>query len=274
MRTAAAALDLVRPRSVEQALHSMAEDPALVPIAGCTDVFVGLNAGTLPVTRFLDLWGLDELRETGIRNGAISIGALATHTAIQESTAVTNRVPILAAACREIGGIQIQNRGTLGGNVANGSPAGDTLPVLAVADAVVVLRSASGERRVPFNSFFTGYRKTVRRPDELIVAFELPPVDDVQWFRKVGTRAAQAISKVVMAVVGGERPRVAIGSVAPTVLRCTKTEAALASGASFEDAARILEQEVQPIDDIRSTAAYRRRVCGNLLRRFGSDTAR
>lgn len=252
----------------------MADDPALVPIAGCTDVFVGLNAGTLPATRFLDLWALDELREIGIRNGAISIGALATHSMIQESTAVTNRVPILAAACREIGGIQIQNRGTLGGNVANGSPAGDTLPVLAVADAVVVLRSSSGERRVPFSSFFTGYRKTVRRLDELIVALELPPVDDVQWFRKVGTRAAQAISKVVMAVVGGERPRIAVGSVAPTVLRCTRTEAALAGGASFDDASRVLEDEVQPIDDLRSTAAYRRRVCGNLLRRFGSDTAR
>ena len=273
MRTATASLDLVRPRSVDQALRSIADDPALVPIAGCTDVFVGLNAGTFPATRFLDLWALEELREIGIRNGAISIGALATHTMIQESTAVTNRVPMLAAACREIGGIQIQNRGTLGGNVANGSPAGDPLPVLAVADAVVDLRSSSGERRVPFTSFFTGYRTTVRRPDELIVAFELPPVDDVQWFRKVGTRAAQAISKVVMAVVGGERPRIAVGSVAPTVLRCTKTEAALAGGASFDDASRVLEEEVQPIDDLRSTAAYRRRVCGNLLRRFGSDTA-
>lgn len=274
MRTAAAALDLVRPKSVEQALRAMADDPSLVPIAGCTDVFVGLNAGTFPGTRFLDLWPLEELREIGIRNGAIAIGALATHAMIQESAAVTNRIPILAAACREIGGIQIQNRGTLGGNVANASPAGDTLPVLAVADAVVVLRSASGERRVPFNAFFTGYRTTVRRPDELIVAFELPPIVDVQWFRKVGTRAAQAISKVVMAVVGGERPRIAVGSVGPTVIRCTKTEAAIAGGATFDEASHILEAEVQPIDDIRSTASYRRRVCGNLLRRFGADTGR
>ena len=274
MRTAAASLDLVRPRSVDDALRSIADDPSLVPIAGCTDVFVGLNAGTFAGTRFLDLWPLEELREIGIRNGAISIGALATHTAIQESPAVVSRVPILAAACREIGGAQIQNRGTLGGNVANGSPAGDTLPVLAVAEAVVVLRSATQERRIPFTSFFTGYRQTVRRPDELIVAFELPPLDQVQWFRKVGTRAAQAISKVVMAVVGGERPRVAVGSVAPTVIRCTRTEAALAGGATFDEASRILESEVQPIDDLRSTADYRRRVCGNLLRRFGTDTQR
>ncbi|HEY7408932.1 MAG TPA: FAD binding domain-containing protein [Gemmatimonadaceae bacterium] len=274
MRTAAASLDLVRPASVDDALRSIADDPSLVPIAGCTDVFVGLNAGTFAGTRFLDLWSLEELREIGIRNGAISIGALATHTAIQESSAVVSRVPILAAACREIGGVQIQNRGTLGGNVANGSPAGDTLPVLAVAEAVVVLRSATQERRIPFTSFFTGYRQTVRRPEELIVALELPPLDQVQWFRKVGTRAAQAISKVVMAVVGGERPRVAVGSVAPAVIRCARTEAALAGGATFDEASRIIESEVQPIDDLRSTADYRRRVCGNLLRRFGADTRR
>jgi xanthine dehydrogenase small subunit len=271
MRTAAAALDLVRPRSVDETLRLLSEDPSLVPLAGCTDLFVGMNAGTLSALRFIDLWSLDELREIGVRNGAISVGALATHTMIQQSPAIAHRVPILTAACREIGGIQIQNRGTLGGNVANGSPAGDTLPVLAVAEAIVVLQSLRGERRVPFTSFFTGYRQTVRKPDELIVAFELPSVDGVQWFRKVGTRAAQAISKVVMAVVGGERPRISIGSVAPTVIRCTRTEAALADGASMEDASRILEEEVQPIDDIRSTAAYRRRVCGNLLRRFGAD---
>ena len=274
MRTAAAALDLVRPRSLEETLRLLSDDPSLVPVAGCTDLFVGMNAGTLSAVRFIDLWPLDELRDVGVRNGAISIGALATHTMIQDSPAIVHRLPILAAACREIGGIQIQNRGTLGGNVANGSPAGDTLPVLAVAEAVVVLRSVRGERRVPFTSFFTGYRQSIRKADELIVAFELPAVDGVQWFRKVGTRAAQAISKVVMAVVGGERPRISIGSVAPTVIRCTRTEAALAGGASMEEASRILEDEVLPIDDIRSTAAYRRRVCGNLLRRFGADTAR
>ena len=269
MRTAAASLDLVQPRSVDEALRLMSAEPSLVPIAGCTDVFVGLNAGTLPATRYIDLWSLDELREIGVRNGALFIGALVTHSMVQDSAPIANRLPILAAACREIGGIQIQNRGTLGGNVANGSPAGDTLPVLAVAEATVVLRSVDGERRVPFTSFFTGYRTTVRRPNELIVAFEVPPLEGPQRFRKVGTRAAQAISKVVIAVSGGDRPRVAVGSVGPTVMRCTKTEAALAAGATFEEAARILESEVQPIDDIRSTADYRRRVCGNLLRRLG-----
>jgi xanthine dehydrogenase small subunit len=273
MRTSAASLELVRPESLDEALRLLHDNTSFVPVAGCTDLFVGLNAGTLRASRFLDLWALDELREIGVRDGAISIGALATHAMIQASSLVRARLPILASACREIGGAQIQNRGTLGGNVANGSPAGDTLPVLAAADAIVVLRDAQGERRVPFTAFFTGYRQTVRRPDELLVALELPPVARPQWFRKVGTRVAQAISKVVMAIVGHEQPRIAIGSVAPVVMRCRATEDALARGASVEDAARILEGEIQPIDDVRSTAAYRRRVAGNLLRRWGADVA-
>jgi CO/xanthine dehydrogenase FAD-binding subunit len=167
-----------------------------------------------------------------------------------------------------VGGPQIQNRGTVGGNIANGSPAGDSLPVLAAADAVVVLRDADGERRVPFNELYTGYRATVMRPGELIVSIEVPAVEGEQWFRKVGTRAAQAISKVVMAAVRGDRPRISIGSVAPPVLRLRGTEEALAGGASIEDAQAVLMREVTPIDDIRSTADYRRRVCANLLARW------
>ena len=113
---------------------------------------------------------------------------------------------MLVAAAREVGGVQIQNRGTIGGNIANASPAGDTLPVLAAADAVLVLRSVDGERRVPFTGFYTGYRTSVRRPDELVVAVEIAPIEGAQWFRKVGTRAAQAISKVVMAAVRSPAP--------------------------------------------------------------------
>jgi CO/xanthine dehydrogenase FAD-binding subunit len=251
----------------------MRDEQPLVPLAGCTDVYVSLNFGTLPAKRFIDLWPLDELKRIRLSEGALSIGALATYTAIIRSPLVRRRLPILAAAAREIGGVQIQNRGTLGGNIANGSPAGDTLPVLAVADASVVLASAAGERRVPFNSFYTGYRKSVLRPDELIVAVEVPRVPGCQWFRKVGTRAAQAISKVVMAGVRAERPRLALGSVAPTVVRLPLTEAALASGAPINEARRALESEIRPIDDLRSTAEYRRRVSGNLLEQFWSDTA-
>jgi CO/xanthine dehydrogenase FAD-binding subunit len=186
---------------------------------------------------------------------------------------VRRRLPILAEASRQVGSPQIQNRGTLGGNIANASPAGDTLPVLAVAEATVVLRRADGERRVPFGSFYTGYRQTVMRPDELIVAVEVPPLEGRQWFRKVGTRAAQAISKVVMAAVRAPHPRIALGSVAPTVVRAPRTEALLAAGGSLAEAQSVLLEEIQPIDDLRSTAAYRRRVSANLLAQFWSDTA-
>jgi CO/xanthine dehydrogenase FAD-binding subunit len=249
------------------------DEGPLVPLAGCTDVYVGLNFGTLAARQFLDLWSLDDLRAIRVSEGRLSIGALATYTEIIRSALVRRRLPILAAAAREIGGVQIQNRGTLGGNIANGSPAGDSLPVLAVADATLVLASAAGERRVPFNSFYTGYRKSVLRPDELIAAVEIPRVEGRQWFRKVGTRAAQAISKVVMAAVRSDRPRLSLGSVAPTVVRLPQTEAVLADGADIADARRALDAEIRPIDDLRSTAEYRRRVSGNLLEQFWRETA-
>ncbi len=242
------------------------------PLAGGTDVMVQIT-GEIgePPHRLLDIWRLDELRGISVDDDALVLGALTTYTEIIRSPAVQKHLPILAAAAREIGGVQIQNRGTLGGNIANGSPAGDTLPVLAVAEAVLVLRSSDGERRVPFNEFYTGYRATVMRPDELIVAVEVPPVEGEQWFRKVGTRAAQAISKLVMAAVRAPRPRLALGSVAPTVIRLPRTEEALASGASIRDAQLVVEEEIRPIDDVRSTAAYRRRVAANLLRRWWEE---
>ncbi len=244
----------------------------LTPLAGATDLYVAVNFGTLEATRFLDLWGLDPLRRITLRDDILRIGALATYTTLIRSRLVRRRLPILASAAREVGGMQIQNRGTLGGNVANGSPAGDTLPVLAVAEAAVMLRSVDEERRVPFGDFYTGYRATVRRPDELIVAFEIPPVEGRQWFRKVGTRAAQAISKVVMAAVRGPRPRIALGSVAPTVIRLSGVERALSQGASIDEALRRLDEDIHPIDDLRSTGAYRRDVAANLLRRLWSET--
>jgi xanthine dehydrogenase small subunit len=278
---------LFQPSSLDDALKMLRDEGPLVPMAGCTDLYVALNFGALADTRFLDLWPLDALKTIEERDGVLSIGALATHTDLIRSALVRRRLPMLAAAAREIGGVQIQNRGTLGGNVANASPAGDTLPVLAAVDATVVLRSAGATRRVPFTAFYTGYRQTVRRPDELIVGFEIPPVRGRQAFRKVGTRAAQAISKVVMAVVApsalrepqgrpehgrgaagsgrAEGVRIAVGSVAPTVVRARRTEAALAAGASIAEAQRLLAEEIAPIDDIRSTAAYRHRVTANLL---------
>ena len=273
---------LLQPRSLADALKMLRDEGPLVPMAGCTDLYVSLNFGTLKETRFLNLWGLDGLRTIVVRGDLLTIGALATHTDLIRSPLVRRRIPMLAAAAREVGGVQIQNRGTLGGNVANGSPAGDTLPVLAAADAIVVLRSAGETRRVPFTAFYTGYRQSVRRPGELIVGFEIPAIRGRQWFRKVGTRAAQAISKIVIAGVApaagsgpaGGSVRIALGSVAPTVVRATRTEAALAGGASLADARRILVEEIAPIDDIRSTAEYRRRVAANLLERFWTDAHR
>ena len=285
---------LLQPKSLADALKMLRDEGPLVPMAGCTDLYVSLNFGTLKDTRFLNLWGLDGLRAIEVRGDLLAIGALATHTDLVRSPLVRKRIPMLAAAAREVGGVQIQNRGTLGGNVANASPAGDTLPVLAAAEAVVVLRSASEMRRVPFTAFYTGYRQSVRRPGELIIGFEIPAIRGTQWFRKVGTRAAQAISKIVMAGVApsslqgrpghsrgatgagqaGGSIRIALGSVAPTVVRATRTEAALAAGATLEDAQRMLVDEIAPIDDIRSTAEYRRRVASNLLARFWTDAQR
>ena len=273
MRTAVSRLELLQPRSVKDALRMLRDDGRLTPLAGATDLYVALNFGTLENTRFLNLWSLESLRRITLRDDTLSIGALATYTSLIRSRLVRRRLPMLVSAAREVGGMQIQNRGTLGGNVANGSPAGDTLPVLAVAEAAVVLRSMDVERRVPFGEFYTGYRATVRRPDELIVAFEIPPVEGRQWFRKVGTRAAQAISKVVMAAVRGPRPRIALGSVAPTVIRVSGVERALAAGATMDDSVRRLDEDISPIDDLRSTGAYRRDVAANLLRRFWAETA-
>ncbi len=244
----------------------------LTPLAGATDLYVAVNFGTLTATRFVNLWGLEPLRRITLREGVLHIGALATYTALIRSRLVRRRLPMLVSAAREVGGLQIQNRGTLGGNVANGSPAGDTLPVLAAAEAIVVVRSVDGDRRIPFIEFYTGYRASALRPDELIVGFDVPTVEGRQWFRKVGTRAAQAISKVVMAAVRGPRPRIALGSVATTVVRLRGVEQALAAGASIDDAVRLLDEDIRPIDDLRSTAAYRRDVAANLVRRFWADT--
>ena len=273
MRTAISELNLRRAASVSDALELL-RDEQRTPIAGATDLYVALNFGTLAPRRFVDLWPLHELRQISMKQDTLVIGALATYTDVIGSPLVARHLPMLVEAARLVGGPQIQNRGTIGGNVANASPAGDSLPVFAAADATVVLRSATEERRVAFREFYTGYRATVMRPEELIVSIEVPPIDGTQWFRKVGTRAAQAISKVVVAAIRGDVPRVAFGSVGPTVVRAWEAERMLASGASIDDAADALTRDIAPIDDIRSTADYRQRVATNLLRRFWSETAR
>src|SRR5688500_17594882 len=236
-----------------------------MPLAGCTDVYVGLQFGTVKEQRFIDIWPLDELRGITVKDDLLRIGALTTYTELVESKVVTKRLPMLVAAAREVGGMQIQNRGTLGGNVANASPAGDTLPVLAAARASVILRSSEGQRTVPFESFYTGYRSSVRQPHELIVAIEFPAIDGRQWWRKVGTRRAQAISKVMIAGVRGAAVRVAFGSVGPSVTLARNAAAVLATGGSIGEARVALMKEISPIEDLRSTREYRARVGANLL---------
>jgi xanthine dehydrogenase small subunit len=135
---------LLEPKSLTDALKMLRDEGPLTPLAGCTDLYVSLNFGTLKDTRFLNLWGLKALGGIEVHDDVLSIGALATYTDLIRSPLIAKRLPMLAAAAREIGGVQIQNRGTIGGNVANASPAGDTLPVLAAVDAVVVLKSAAG----------------------------------------------------------------------------------------------------------------------------------
>jgi len=272
VRTAISSLELLEPKTLGTALKMLRTRGPLTPLAGCTDLYVMLNAGTLGAKRFLDLSRLGPLRRIRMEGETLVIGAMATHSDMIHSKHVRRMVPMLVSAAREVGGLQIQNRGTLGGNIANASPAGDTLPVLAAMDATIVLESVDGQRKVPFNAFYMGYRKSVMRPDELIVAVEIAPTPGRQWFRKVGTRAAQAISKIVMAAVRGAGVRVALGSVAATTIRLPKTEAALNDGGSIENAQRILLDEIRPIDDVRSTAAYRLRVAANLLGQFWAET--
>jgi len=272
MRTAVSTLDLRSASSLDDALRIL-RDEARTPIAGATDLFVALNFGTLAPRRFVDLWGIDELRGISARGDMLVLGGLTTYTAIIRSPLAAERLPMLVDAARQVGGPQIQNRGTIAGNIANGSPAADSVPVFAAADAVVVLKSINHERRIPITQFYTAYRASVMRADELIVAVEVPRVNGRQWFRKVGTRAAQAISKIVVAGVRGAAPRFALGSVAPTVVRAYATERALAEGASIQQAAMTLRREISPIDDVRSTAEYRRLVAERLLQRFWSETS-
>lgn len=259
----------IRPQSLADALQVYRTTPGCRPLAGGTDLMVMLHARTLrPAPQaVLDLWSLAELK--GIRqvNDVVEIGAAESYTGIIGSQDVQRHLPALVAAARTIGAAQIQNRGTLGGNLANASPAGDTLPVLLAYDAVVV----TDRRAIPIDTFFTGYRTTALASDELITAVRFPLGRQVA-FRKVGTRAAQAISKVVMAV-SRSPARVAIGSVAEVPLRARRAEAALERN-DIEGAIAAVGDDIRPIDDVRSTAAYRRAVTQNVLRELLDAFAR
>jgi CO/xanthine dehydrogenase FAD-binding subunit len=230
--------------------------------------------------RVIDLLGIPELR--GIRevDGSVEIGATTTFSEIRRSELILETFPILATAAGQVGGWQIQNRATLGGNVANASPAGDSLPVLLALNAVIVAAGPRGLREIPYDAFHTGYRKTALDPGEIVARVRLPRPSpgSVQAFRKVGTREAQAISKVVVALVlskDGDQIadlRLAAGSVAPTPIRLSAAEDAVRGMVLGPEAAdlagREAAREVKPIDDVRSTADYRRFALERVVRRM------
>ena len=269
------------PRVLAEAYAILGAGPAR-PIAGGTDLMVALT-GELgePPERVVDLWRLDELRGIALDGDAVTLGALTTYTDIRRSSVCHEHLPVLVEAAATIGAAQIQNRGTLGGNIANASPAGDTLPVLLAADASFVLGSARGERVVVARDFWTAYRRTAMAQDELLLRIRIPLLAGRELrFRKVGTRRAQSISKVVMALGwrdgGPAAPwtdvRLALGSVAPTPIRAALTEAAIEgrppTPETADRAAEALATELHPIDDVRSTAEYRRLVAARVLHRL------
>jgi CO/xanthine dehydrogenase FAD-binding subunit len=274
-------MTVLRPRSPAEALRLYAGAPEAVPLAGGTDFMVAWNAGSANGRTILDLAALGAWGRIRTSKGGVTIGGLATHADIQREPVIRRQLPLLVEACATVGGLQIQNRGTLGGNIANASPAGDTFPPLAVYEAEVEIVSARSRRRVPFTSVFTGVKKTILVPGELIEAVyvPIPKRPSRQLWRKVGTRAAQAISKTVAAGLlwlardgTVEELRFALGSMAPTVRRLAKAEA-FVEGKKLtrevvHEACTLLKQDVAPIDDIRSTAEYRLSVSQNLLAAF------
>ena len=280
MRGHVPSYELITPNSLNDALDLIARDNQLKPFAGGTDLMVLLESGKLAHKNYVNIWQLDELRGIAVTDDYVTLGALTTYTDVQEHPVLRDEFPMLCQAARETGGIAIQNRGTLGGNIANASPAADSPPALLAYDAELQLISQNGERRVEYADFHQGYKHMDIRSDELLRAIRLARhrQELTHYYRKVGTRKAQAISKVCFAGVAGisdksiTHVRIALGSVAPIPLRCRQTEAALINqpidGDAVSNAVRTLAAEVSPIDDIRSTRDYRLQVSLNLLTDF------
>lgn len=277
MRGQPSACDVHTPASLAEALAFRAEHPDWRPLAGATDLMVPFAAGRQPETRFLNLWGLDGLRGIEAAPETVTLGALTTYREIALHPVVRAELPNLVRSAKATGALAIQSRGTLGGNLVNGSPAADTPPSLLAYGAEVELRSSRGARWVAYADFHTGYKTSLLGPDELLTRIRVPRplVDGYHYFRKVGTRRAQAIAKVSLAAwVRPEQGRIAelrlgLGSVAPFPLRAKQAEAVLlgADLASLPLAAaqEALQRDIAPIDDIRSNARFRRKVAENLL---------
>ena len=285
MRSDPADYELIAPGSLQAVVSLLADEPGKwLPIAGGTDVMVLYAAGKLPARKLVSIWNLPELRGIGISPEELRIGAGCTYTDLREHEIIAGEFPLLASAARWTGGIANQNRGTLGGNIINASPAADSLPALLVYEAELILVSGRGERRVPYLDFHTGYKKMKLQPDELIRAICLGRrfSNYFHYARKVGPRDAQAIAKVCVAALGRLRDgvtgsviddvRIALGSAAPVPLRLTEVER-IAKGKPVEPelvqlTRKMTSAAIQPIDDIRSTGRYRSAVAGNLVAEF------
>jgi CO/xanthine dehydrogenase FAD-binding subunit len=273
--------EMQAPSNLAETLERMAREPGTwKPFAGGTDLMVLLEAGRLPHKNFLSIWKLPELRGIEVTPEHVTLGAVTSYSDIRGHELLTREFPLLCRAAAETGSIATQNRGTLGGNIANASPAADSPPALLVYDAELELVSASGARWLPYQSFWKGYKQIELRNDELIRAIRLlrEKTGWVHFYRKVGTRRAQAISKVCFAGAAHMETgrivdvRIALGSVAPTVLRAIETETILRgeqlTAAVVQAAQETLAREIAPINDMRSTARYRLRVAQNLLAEF------
>jgi len=281
MRSFVPAYELVSPEGLSNALDLLAREPGVwKPFAGGTDIMVLLEAGKLTHRNYFNIWNLKELRGIEVSAAEITIGALATYTEIQSHPILRDEFPMLCQAASETGGLAIQNRGTLGGNIVNASPAADSPPALLAYDAELELVSTRGTRQMPYQGFHTGYKQMTIRPDELLARIRLPRTskDLHHYYRKVGTRKAQAISKTCFAATARIENetvadvRIALGSVAPVPLRCLKTESVVRGARIDQDvierAKNEFAGEITPIDDIRSTRTYRLKVSLNLLEDF------
>ncbi|HYL85549.1 MAG TPA: FAD binding domain-containing protein [Candidatus Angelobacter sp.] len=281
MRAHPAEYELLAPGNLPAVLSLLAREPGVwLPIAGGTDVMVQYAAGKLPSRKLVSITDLPELRRIAVLPDEIQIGAGCTYTELRAHAVVSSEFSLLSSAASWTGGIANQNRGTLGGNIINASPAADSLPALLVYDAELLLISARGERHVPYSGFHLAYRKTQLAPDELLLAVCLKRQFSGYYAhaQKVGARNAQAIAKVCLAALGRlengvvEDIRLAMGSVAPVPLRLHETERIVEGKridpAMVRAAAKIAAMEIRPIDDIRSTARYRVAVAGNLVAEF------
>lgn len=273
--------ELITPPTLPAALQLLAREPGVWrPFAGGTDVMVMFEAGKLSHQKYLNLWRLDDLRGILVTPETITLGALTTYTQVRANEVLQAEFPLLCKAAGVTGGLAIQNRGTLGGNIANASPAADSPPALLVYDAEIELVSVREARWVKYDGFHKDYKQMDLQPDEIIRRIRLPrrASQGLHYYRKVGTRQAQAISKVCFAAwaeveEGGIRDvRLALASVAPVPLRCHATENALRGqplGTNTSQQARAaLAQEISPISDIRSNERYRQQVALNLLDEF------